>query len=58
MRSSGPSAEMKRDGLDNVRAEKVMVPHWVRGEESLEMTSPVAQKADDTGTGQQCRHAR
>src|ERR1051325_9620662 len=30
-------AEMKRDGLDNVRAEKVMVPHWVGGEESLEM---------------------
>ncbi|HEX4898973.1 MAG TPA: hypothetical protein VFV61_00485, partial [Pyrinomonadaceae bacterium] len=24
-------AEMKRDGLDNVRGEKVMVPHWVRG---------------------------
>src|SRR5688500_8577662 len=23
-------AEMKRDGLDNVRAEKVMVPRWVR----------------------------
>jgi len=33
--------EMKRDGLDNVRAEKVMVPHWVRGEESLEMLAPV-----------------
>ena len=29
--------EMKSDGLDNVRAEKVMVPHWVRGEESLEV---------------------
>ena len=26
--------EMKRDGLVNVRAEKVMVPHWVRGEAS------------------------
>ena len=24
---------MKRDGLDNVRTEKVMVPHWVRGQE-------------------------
>jgi hypothetical protein len=24
--------EMKRDGLDQVRTEKVMVPHWVRGE--------------------------
>ena len=26
--------EMKRDGLQNVRGEPVMVPHWVRGEES------------------------
>ena len=43
--------EMKRDGLDNVRAEKVMVPHWVRGEESLEMTSPVPQKLAMLGLG-------
>jgi len=35
-------AEMKADGLDKVRGKKVMVPHWVRGEESLELTSPVA----------------
>src|SRR3712207_1469848 len=27
-------AEMRKDGLDNVRGEPVMVPHWVRGEES------------------------
>jgi carboxypeptidase Q len=33
--------EMKRDKLDNVRAEKVMVPHWVRGAESLELVTPV-----------------
>ena len=44
-------AEMKSDGLDNVRAEKVMVPHWVRGEESLEMLSPVAQKLSLLGLG-------
>ncbi|MDQ5844086.1 MAG: M28 family metallopeptidase [Acidobacteriota bacterium] len=44
-------AEMKSDGLDNVRAEKVMVPHWVRGEESLEMTSPVPQKLAMLGLG-------
>src|SRR4051812_20243925 len=25
--------EMKRDGLENVRAEPVMVPKWVRGRE-------------------------
>jgi carboxypeptidase Q len=33
-------AEMKKDGLDNVRAEKVMVPHWVRGLESAELVEP------------------
>ena len=31
---------MKRDGLDNVRAERVMVPHWVRGRESAEIVAP------------------
>jgi carboxypeptidase Q len=44
-------AEMKRDGLDNVRAEKVMVPHWVRGEESLTLTNPVAQQLTMLGLG-------
>jgi carboxypeptidase Q len=44
-------AEMKSDGLDNVRAEKVMVPHWVRGEESLEMTSPGSLKLALLGLG-------
>jgi carboxypeptidase Q len=44
-------AEMKRDRLDNVRAEKVMVPHWVRGEESLEITSPISQKLSLLGLG-------
>jgi len=43
--------EMKRDGLDNVRTEKVMVPHWVRGEESLEMLTPVARKLQMMGLG-------
>lgn len=33
-------AEMKRDGLDNVHGERAMVPHWVRGEESLTLVSP------------------
>jgi carboxypeptidase Q len=32
--------EMKRDGLDNVRAEKAMVPHWVRGEASGRIVAP------------------
>lgn len=44
-------AEMKSDGLDNVRAEKVMVPHWVRGDESLEMSSPVQRKLTMLGLG-------
>jgi len=33
-------AEMKRDGLENVHTEPVMVTHWVRGAESAEMVSP------------------
>jgi hypothetical protein len=32
--------EMKRDGLEQVRAEKVMVPHWVRGEASGRILTP------------------
>jgi len=43
--------EMKRDGLDNVRAEKVMVPHWVRGAESLELTAPRPLKLAVLGLG-------
>lgn len=31
---------MRADGQDNVRIEPVMVPHWVRGNESLLMTKP------------------
>ncbi|MEP7118169.1 MAG: M28 family peptidase [Acidobacteriota bacterium] len=33
-------AAMKQDGLANVRAEKVMVPKWVRGQESAVITDP------------------
>jgi len=32
--------QMQSDGLQNVRGEPVMVPHWVRGEESAELVSP------------------
>jgi carboxypeptidase Q len=31
---------MRADGLENVRGEPVMVPHWVRGEESAELVTP------------------
>jgi carboxypeptidase Q len=31
---------MRRDGLENVRTEPVMVPRWVRGEEQAELLSP------------------
>jgi carboxypeptidase Q len=32
--------QMEADGLDNVQGDPVMVPHWVRGEESLQMILP------------------
>ncbi|GMQ82321.1 MAG: M28 family metallopeptidase [Rhodothermia bacterium] len=32
--------EMRGDGLENVRGEDVMVPRWVRGEETLTMLEP------------------
>ena len=31
---------MTKDGLENVHTERVMVPKWVRGVESLEITNP------------------
>lgn len=31
---------MTKDGLENVHTERVMVPKWVRGAESLEITNP------------------
>ena len=43
--------EMKRDGLDSVRTQKVMVPHWVRGAESLEMLTPVPRQLQMIGLG-------
>ena len=43
--------EMKRDGLENVRAEPVKVPHWVRGRESLEIVGAAPQPLVLLGLG-------
>jgi len=42
---------MKQDGLENVRTEKVMVPHWVRGNESLEIVDPPRHMIPMLGLG-------
>lgn len=42
---------MKRDGLDNVKKEAVMVPHWVRGDESLDLVLPRKQRLPMLGLG-------
>lgn len=44
-------SEMKRDGLSNVRGEPVMVPHWVRGQESVLLVSPRAAPLHMLGLG-------
>ena len=44
-------AEMKRDGLENVRGEPVTVPHWVRGEESATLVRPRAVRLNMIGLG-------
>src|SRR5687767_12089622 len=45
------AAEMKKDGLDNVRLEPVKVPRWVRGSESLEIVAPRRQAVVMLGLG-------
>ena len=42
---------MKKDGLENVRTEKVMVPRWVRGNESAEIVSPARHPVAMLGLG-------
>ena len=49
--------EMKKDGLENVHTEPVMVPHWVRGRESLEIVGADAAAARHARPRQQRRHA-
>lgn len=43
--------EMKRDGLDNVHTERVMVPRWVRGHESAEIVEPARHPLAMLGLG-------
>lgn len=43
--------QMKTDGLENVHGEKVMVPHWVRGEESASLITPRATPLHMIGLG-------
>jgi carboxypeptidase Q len=45
------AGEMRRDGLENVRREPVLVPHWVRGAESLELVLPRAHRLPMLGLG-------
>ena len=42
---------MRRDGLENVRMEPVMVPRWVRGRESAEIVAPPRQALTILGLG-------
>ncbi|MEZ5065635.1 MAG: M20/M25/M40 family metallo-hydrolase [bacterium] len=42
---------MALDGLENVRRQRVLVPRWVRGEESCEMVAPRRQNVPMLGLG-------
>jgi carboxypeptidase Q len=43
--------QMRQDGLDNVHGEPVMLPHWVRGEESAELLEPRRRRLPMLGLG-------
>jgi carboxypeptidase Q len=43
--------EMKRDGLENVHAERVLVPKWVRGAESADIIEPAQHPMVMLGLG-------
>src|SRR6266852_3022831 len=45
------AAEMKKDGLENVHTERVMVPKWVRGSESAEIVEPARHTMVMLGLG-------
>ena len=43
--------EMEKDGLDNVYGEKVSVPTWIRGEESVRILQPFKKELSMLGLG-------
>jgi carboxypeptidase Q len=43
--------EMKRDGLENVHTERVMVPKWIRGSEQADIVEPVRHPIAMLGLG-------
>lgn len=43
--------EMRRDGIENVRGEPVMVPRWVRGAERADLVQPIARSLPMLGLG-------
>jgi carboxypeptidase Q len=45
------TAQMKADGLDNVRVQAVKVPHWVRGSESAQIVKPIQKSLNMLGLG-------
>jgi len=44
-------SEMNQEPFDNVKTQKVMVPHWVRGEESVTLLSPRKKDLPMLGLG-------
>jgi carboxypeptidase Q len=43
--------QMLEDGLDNVKSEEVMVPHWVRNDEHLKLIKPYEGELSMLGLG-------
>ncbi len=43
--------EMKKDGLDNVQGQRVKVPTWIRGEESVSILKPFNKQLNMLGIG-------
>ncbi|MFB0515659.1 MAG: M28 family metallopeptidase [Candidatus Neomarinimicrobiota bacterium] len=51
-------AQMTTDDLENVRGEKVMVPRWIRGRESLQLVHPFERELSMIGLGGSVRTPR